>query len=113
MKELIRRIIGRYIKLNPSLSDEGFVEMLSSEIADELEIMINALKGYGYDVQDNGLVTRDEYHLIHQIQHLKGKLLYIGIYLYLSKNTIRVVIKMKVLVARLLLEFMKMRIMQL
>ena len=44
MKELIRRIIGRYIKLNPSLSDEGFVEMLSSEIADELDVVIHEIK---------------------------------------------------------------------
>jgi len=36
MKELIRSIIERYGKLNPSLDDEDFVEMLSSEIADEL-----------------------------------------------------------------------------
>lgn len=40
MKELIREIIRRYGKLNPSLSDEDFVEMLSSEIADELNIKL-------------------------------------------------------------------------
>lgn len=40
MKELIRSIIERYGKLNPSLDDEDFVEMLSSEIADELKSTI-------------------------------------------------------------------------
>jgi len=40
MKELIREIIKRYEKLNPSLSDKDFVEMLSSEIADEVKTKI-------------------------------------------------------------------------
>jgi hypothetical protein len=43
---------------------EGFVDDDFSVVNRELERMINALKGYGYDVQDNGLVTRDENHLI-------------------------------------------------
>ena len=44
MKQLIRTIIGRYIKYNPSLSDEEFVEILSTEIADEVEIAIRKRK---------------------------------------------------------------------
>lgn len=41
MKELIISIIKRYKNLNPSLSDEDFVEMLSSEIADEVKIKLD------------------------------------------------------------------------
>lgn len=41
MKDIIRQTIGRYIKLNPSLSDDKFVEMLSAEIADEVQQAID------------------------------------------------------------------------
>tara|TARA_Y100000310_G_C20164740_1_gene570853 strand:+ start:255 stop:428 length:174 start_codon:yes stop_codon:yes gene_type:complete len=44
MKKLIRTIIGRYIKLNPSLSDKEFVEVLSTEIADEIELAMKKRK---------------------------------------------------------------------